>query len=93
MSESEERPVALRAETRLAAIPAADVVGYGRLLRRDEEGTLQQLRAAIRDVFRPASIGIADELSKRRVTDFWSSSQASSRRSIARSRFSRKWPL
>ena len=32
-------------ERRLAAILAADVVGYSRLVRADEEGTLRTLRA------------------------------------------------
>ncbi len=32
-------------ERRLAAILAADVVGYSRLIGADEEGTLQTLRA------------------------------------------------
>ena len=36
---------AARVERRLAAILAADVVGYSRLIRIDEEGTLDQLRA------------------------------------------------
>jgi adenylate cyclase len=34
-----------RAERRLAAILAADVVGYSRLIGADEEGTLNQLRS------------------------------------------------
>src|SRR6266516_608789 len=34
-----------RIERRLAAILAADVVGYGRLIGADEEGTLAQLKA------------------------------------------------
>ena len=32
-------------ERRLAAILAADVVGYSRLIRADEEGTLAALKA------------------------------------------------
>ena len=32
-------------ERRLAAILAADVVGYSRMIRSDEEGTLLALRA------------------------------------------------
>ncbi len=32
-------------ERRLAAIPAADGVGYSRLIRADEEGTLDRLEA------------------------------------------------
>jgi adenylate cyclase len=33
-----------RAERRLAAILAADVAGYSRLMEADEEGTLRQLK-------------------------------------------------
>ena len=35
----------LRVERRLAAILAADVVGYSRLMGADEEGTLARLKA------------------------------------------------
>jgi adenylate cyclase len=34
-----------RAERRLAAIVAADVAGYSRLIGADEEGTLRQIRS------------------------------------------------
>ena len=34
-------------ERRLAAILVADVVGYARLIRADEEGTLLALRLAL----------------------------------------------
>src|SRR5204863_9553067 len=43
----------IRPERRLAAILAADVVGYTRLVERDEEGTLGRMRTALRDVIRP----------------------------------------
>ena len=43
-----------RTERRLAAILAADVVGYSRLTRLDEEGTLARLRALRRDLIDPA---------------------------------------
>ena len=39
-----------RVEHRLAAILAADVAGYSRLMERDEAGTLARLRALRRDV-------------------------------------------
>ena len=42
-----------RPERRLAAILAADVVGYSRLTGLDEEGTLARLRALRRDLFDP----------------------------------------
>ncbi len=44
----------LRAHRRLAAILAADVVGYSRLMGADEAGALGALRAMFADVFNPA---------------------------------------
>ena len=40
-------------ERRFAAIFAADVVGYSRLIRSDEEGTLAALKAVRADVMNP----------------------------------------
>ena len=42
-----------RVERRLAAILAADVVGYSRLMGRDEEGTLARLKACRRALVDP----------------------------------------
>src|SRR4029077_13006215 len=42
-----------RVERRLAAIMAADVVGYSRLMGTDEEGTLAQLKAHRRGLVDP----------------------------------------
>jgi len=42
-----------RVERRLAAIVAVDVAGYSRLMGRDEEGTLAELRAIRRDLSDP----------------------------------------
>src|SRR5687768_5701997 len=42
-----------RAERRLAAIMAADVVGYSRLVERDEAATLAEMRALRREVIDP----------------------------------------
>ena len=42
-----------RVARRLAAILAADIVGYSRLMGRDEVGTLARLRALRRDLFDP----------------------------------------
>ena len=42
-----------RVERRLAAILAADVVGYSRLIGADEEGTLARLRALRRELANP----------------------------------------
>jgi adenylate cyclase len=44
---------AAASERRLAAILAADVVGYSRMMAIDEAGTLARLRAARRDVVDP----------------------------------------
>jgi adenylate cyclase len=43
----------LRTERRLAAILAADVAGYSRLIGADEEGTLQRLRSIRAEVIDP----------------------------------------
>jgi adenylate cyclase len=42
-----------RVQRRLAAILAADVVGYSRLMRADEAGTLGQIKALRSEVFHP----------------------------------------
>jgi class 3 adenylate cyclase len=42
-----------RAKRRLAAILAADVVGYSRLMEHDEAGTLTALKARRREVLAP----------------------------------------
>ena len=42
-----------RAQRRLAAILAADVAGYSRLMGADEEGTLAQLKAHRRELVEP----------------------------------------
>lgn len=43
----------VRAQRRLAAILAADVVGYSRLVEQDEGGTLTALKARRRDILEP----------------------------------------
>ena len=40
-------------ERRLAAILAADVVGYSRMMGEDEEGTLKGLKSVIGDMIEP----------------------------------------
>ena len=42
-----------RVERRLAAIMAADVVGYSRLIERDEAGTLARLKAQRQEFMEP----------------------------------------
>src|SRR5882757_5928423 len=48
----QERPV--RVERRLAAILAADVAGYSRLMHSDEEATHAELNALLADAVQPA---------------------------------------
>ena len=44
-----------RVQRRLAAILAADVVGYSRLMSEDEVGTLQRLKSLRAEVFDPVT--------------------------------------
>src|SRR4051812_46743460 len=46
-----------RVQRRLAAILAADVVGYSRLIGQDEEGTLRALKAVQEEVIAPQIAG------------------------------------
>ena len=43
-------------ERKLAAILAADVAGYSRLMGTDEEGTLERLKALRRELLDPGRI-------------------------------------
>src|SRR5215213_4574310 len=45
--------VTTRVERRLAAIMAADVVGYSRLVERNEAGTLERLKALRKETIEP----------------------------------------
>src|SRR5271170_5953319 len=45
-----------RVERRLAAILAADVAGYSRLMSNDEEGTLAALKACRRELIDPKMV-------------------------------------
>ena len=77
-------------DRRLAAILAADVVGYSRLMAADEEGTLAPLRALRAQRIDPAVAKHHGRMVKLMVR--WSSSPASSTPSHARSTFSAAWP-
>ena len=46
-----------RVERRLAAILAADVAGYSRLMERDEAGTLARLKAHRQELIEPLVAG------------------------------------
>src|SRR5271154_1387892 len=50
MQESQDPP---RVERRLAAILAADVVGFGELMDRDEIGTLQRFKSHLNGLINP----------------------------------------
>jgi len=45
-------------ECRLAAILAADVVGYSRMMQADEAGTLALLTARRKEILKPVVAGI-----------------------------------
>ena len=51
-------------ERRLAAILAADVVGYSRLIRADEEGTLESLSALRAELIDPKLAGYGGRIVK-----------------------------
>ena len=52
-------------ERRLAAVLAADVVGYSRLMTADEEGTLARLNAHRREFLEPTIAGYRGRIVKR----------------------------
>jgi adenylate cyclase len=56
------------ATRRLAAILAADVAGYSRLLAAGEEGTLQRLNAHLAELVAPKIASITAASSKRPAT-------------------------
>jgi hypothetical protein len=47
---------------RLAAILAADVVGYSRLMGADEEGTYERIQAHLRELVEPKIKDILDHI-------------------------------
>jgi adenylate cyclase len=53
MYEASIRPLRHAAQRRLAAIVAADIAGYSRLMRADEEGTLVRLKAVRQELVNP----------------------------------------
>jgi len=59
---------------RLAAILAADVASYSRLMGADESGTLQALKAIRAELMTPQSPRTAAGLLRRRATAYSSSS-------------------
>jgi class 3 adenylate cyclase len=62
---------------RLAAILAADVAGYSRLMGADEEGTHRRLQAHLAELVRPTIEGHRGRVVKTPATVCWQSSLAS----------------
>ena len=62
----------MAATRRLAAILAADVAGYSRLMGADEEGTLERLKALRRELVDPK---IAEHQSGSRQIPAWAQPQ------------------
>ena len=74
---------------RLAAILAADVAGFSRLMGADEEGTLERLKALRRELLDPKIAEHRGRIVKTTGDACWSNFRASSMRCAARSRCSR----
>lgn len=53
-----------RTQRRLAAILAADVVGYSRLMEADESGTLERLKALRAELFAPTTAAFGGRIFK-----------------------------
>ena len=81
-----------RVERRLAAVLAADVAGYSRLMGGDEEGTLARLKAVRKLLLTPPSLPIAAVSSRPPATECWWSSPAQSMPRAARWKSSAPWP-
>ena len=75
-------------ERRLAAILAADVVGYSRLMEADEAGTHARLKALRKEFIEPRIAEHRGRVVKLTGDGAWSSSRASSTRCGVRSRSS-----
>ncbi len=79
-------------ERRLAAILAADVVGYTRLMGADEAGTLRRVTELRQQVLDPSSPSTVAASSSSWATGCWSSSPAWWTRSPARWHDRTAWP-
>ena len=78
--------VNLGPERRLAAVLAADMVGYSRLMEVDEAGTLARLKTHRLELIDPAITKNRGVSSRPPATACWLSSKVSSMLSLARSR-------
>ena len=81
-----------RVERRLAAILAADVVGYSRLMGADEEGTLAALRSIRRELSDPKIAEHHGRIVKTTGDGLLAEFQASSTRYGAPWRCKGRWP-
>jgi adenylate cyclase len=63
----------MREQRKLAAVLAADVVGYSRLMGRDEAGTLARLKEHRAQRLEPALSRYGGRLVKLTATAFWPS--------------------
>jgi adenylate cyclase len=68
---------------RLAAILAADVAGYSRLMGADEEGTLERLKALRRELLDPKIAEYHGRIVKTTATACWWNLRAWSMRFVA----------
>lgn len=75
---------------KLAAILAADVVGYSRLMSVDKAGTLARMTAHLDEIFKPAISEHQGHVVK--TTGCWPSSPAPSKRSRAPCKSRHRWP-
>src|SRR6266446_8120172 len=78
-------------ERRLAAVLAADMVGYSRLMEVDETGTLARLKTHRIELIDPAIAKNRGRIIKTTGDACWSNSTASPTRCCALPRFSAGW--
>ncbi len=57
-----------RVQRHLAAILAADVAGYSRLMGEDEVGTRARFNGHLHELIEPANVGVATNRLKQMVT-------------------------
>src|SRR5437764_325107 len=77
---------------KLATVVIADVVGYSRLMGRDEEGTLARFRASLRELIGPAIEAHGGTLINAAGDSCLRNSRASSRACAAPWRFNAAQP-
>ncbi len=78
-------------ERRLAAILAADVVGYSLLMGEDEAGTLARLKTLRKELVQPKINGCRGRIVKLMGDGLWPSFPVSSRQCAVPSIFNKTW--